>query len=321
VHSLAVCQRLRLEVTLSDVLQCCEVWAERFDRFVDDIFELQDEIGDLIVAAVEREIEQAERRRALPRPLASLDAWSAYHCACWHLYRYRAEDCDHAARFLDIALRLDPDSPRVHAGLSFLHWQRAFLEITQDRDDAITRSLDHARHSVSLDPLDPLGHWALGRAARLDEDIEHSVEEHATAVELNPSFANAHYSLGSGLKFLSRFAEAIASVQQARRISPYDPMTFSYLSLLAELNALEGDHDRAVAWAKRAARQPNAHYHILAIAAWCHELAGQRDEAKGYIARLRAQHPGYCRKDFFRAFPFRAKSHAAIEGALAALGL
>ena len=85
---------------------------------------------------VESEIERVERKRALLEPFASLDAWSAYHRARHHLYCYTAADCERAEQYLDLAGRLDPHASRVLAGLSFVHWQRAFLEMGCDRSGA-----------------------------------------------------------------------------------------------------------------------------------------------------------------------------------------
>lgn len=318
---LAADGRLRLTVTLSDAQRGCEIWAERFDRQLDDLFAVQDEIGDLLVSAVEAEIEQKERQRALLQPFASLDAWSAYHRACSHLYRYLPEHHDEAEKYLALAARLDPASARVFAGLSFVHWQRAFLETTRDRLGQVQQAHDYARHSISLDPLDPQGHWALGRALLLDGDFEQAVEELQTSVELNPNFAIGQYSLAFGLMFAGASPEGFDRVAKARRLSPYDPMTFAFLAQRGAMCGLTGCVEEAADWTARGVRQPNAHFHVLAIAAWCHELAGRQEEARSYVARLRAIHPHYCRDDYFRAFPFRSAERAVIEQAFASLGL
>jgi TolB-like protein/tetratricopeptide (TPR) repeat protein len=314
-------RRLRLTVTLTDTRRNCEIWAEHFDRTIDDMFAVHDEIGDHVVAIVDAEIERIERQRALLAPSASLDAWSAYHRARHHLYRYTAEDCDRAEHYLAIAARLDPHASRVFAGLSFVHWQRAFLEVGSDRAGEIARTFEHARHAVALDPRDPQGHWALGRAFLLEGDVEQAVEELKAAVDLNPNFAIGQYSLAFGLSFGDDSARAFERVAKARRLSPYDPMTYAFLAVRAFLHAMQGEPGEAAAWARRAARQPNAHYHIQAIAGWCHQVAGRVAEAQHYIARLRSLRPDYSREDYFRAFPFCPQKRAMIDAALAELGI
>lgn len=313
--------RMRLTVLLTDAGRGSEIWAEQFDRPLADIFAVQDEVGDLITAAVEAEIEQKERERALLQPFASLDAWSAYQRACIHLFRFTAEEEARAEVYLHRAAALDPAAPRVFAAQSFIHWQRAFREIVPDRQGEMDRAFDLAQHSVSLDPRAPDGHWALGRALLLRGEIEPAVEELRMSVALNPNFAKGQYSLSFSVMFTGDTGEGFDRVARARRLSPYDPMTFAFLASRAVLHGLVGDVEQAAEWSARAVRQPNAHYHVLAIAAWCHQKAGRTDAARAYLAELHAVRPGYGRDDYFRAFPFRAQQRAAIEASFRDLGL
>ncbi|MGI9418969.1 MAG: tetratricopeptide repeat protein, partial [Geminicoccaceae bacterium] len=203
---------------------------------------------------------------------------------------------------------------------SFLHWQRAFFESTLDRDGEIARAADYAEQSVSLDPIDPQAHWVLGRAALLRGDLDLGVDELSTAVELNPSHARGHFSLGYGKLFQEPSADVIDDAAAARRISPYDPMSFAYLCLFAEANLLIGRHDEAITWARRAARPRNAHYHAHAVVAWCLEIAGDHEAALAEAAEVRRRRPDYTRAAFFRAYPYQEPQRALIDDALRRLG-
>lgn len=313
--------RFRLSVSLTETERGFEIWAETFDRVMGDIFSVQDEIGERVVSGIESEIELKERQRALLRPLASLDAWSAYHRGNDLLYRFSAEGHEQAEHFLDLAAELDPNSAPIFAGLSFLHWQRAFFETGKDREDDNARAIDHAQHAISLDPLDPQAHWMLGRTALLTGDLDQAVEELSAAVDLNPNFAKGHFSLGYGKLFRSPDADVIGDATAARRISPYDPMSFAYMCLFAEAHALAGDGAQAAIWARRAARQPNVHHHILAVAAWCLEAAGERDAALGCMAEAKRRRPDYSRAEFFRAYPYAEPNRAVVDDALRRLGI
>ena len=313
--------RLRITLTLTDTERCCEIWAERFERKMTDIFDLQDQIVEQVVAAVEAEIECQERRRALARHPASLDAWGAYHRALPHLLRFRAEDQASAENFLHLAVRLDPDSPRVFAALSFLHWQRAFLGLGRGWREEVARTFDYAHQSVALDPLDPLCHWALGRAHYLEGDIDAGVAELSHAVALSPSFANGQYSLAYGLMFSDEAARGLPAVDQARRLSPYDPMRFAFWTVRAIVMSFQGEREAGADWTDRAVREPCAHHHITAVAAWANELAGRRTRALSYIDSLKAMVPDYTRDDFFRCFPIPTPNRQPVEGALGRLGL
>jgi TolB-like protein/DNA-binding winged helix-turn-helix (wHTH) protein len=298
-------KRIRIRAALIDAVAGCEAWADQFDCDIDDIFRIQDDIASHIVSAVETEIEQTERRRALLTHPSSLDAWSAYHRGAWHMYQFTPEGYDEAERFLKFAAKLDPSAPRVFAGLSFVHWQRAFLEIGNDREGDIQQAFDYARHALLLDPREPQGYWALGRASLLRHDLDQAVEEIGRSVKLNPNFAIGHYSVAFACMLKADSPESDLNVRQARRLSPYDLMSFAMLAVQAFNATCLGRLDEGATLANRAVRQPNAHYHILAIAAFCNAAAGRGDISRGYLARLKRAHPGYRIADYFRAFPYQ----------------
>ena len=137
-------KRIRVRAALIDAVANCEAWAGKFDCDLDDVFRIQEEIANEIVSAVETEIEQSERRRALMAHPSSLDAWSAYHRGAWHMYQFTPEGYEEAGRMLRLAAKLDPNSARAFAGLSFVHWQRAFLKIGNDREGEIQQAFDYA---------------------------------------------------------------------------------------------------------------------------------------------------------------------------------
>jgi TolB-like protein/DNA-binding winged helix-turn-helix (wHTH) protein len=298
-------RRVRIHAGLTDALTGREVWADHFDRSIDDIFSIQDEISRIIAGTVETEIEQSERQRALLTPLSSLDAWSAYHQAAWHMFQFTPQAYEEAERLLNIAARLDPGAARVFAGLSFVHWQRAFLDISKDRQGEIERADEHARHALLLDPRDPQGHWAMGRVFQLRQEFDLAIEEIEQSVTLNPNFALGHYSVAFARALATENARSESSVRLARRLSPYDLMSFAMMATQAMNATLLGRLDEGAELADKAARQANAHYHILAIAAFCNSAAGRLEAAGRHIARLAVAHPGYRVRDYLRAFPYR----------------
>jgi len=212
-----------VHVTLSDATTATERWAEHFERKLDDIVAIQAEVAEAIVGAVEAEIEHAERERSVLKASSSLDAWSAYHRGCWHMYRFTPLDYDQAEQFFLRSIALDPTAPRAYAGLSFTHWQRAFLGLTRDRATEERRALELAQQSLALDPRDPLGHWALGRAYLLRHDLDQAVDELRNAVALNPSSAVGQYTLAYGLMQTGEAARSNEIVAKVRR--PLAPTT------------------------------------------------------------------------------------------------
>jgi TolB-like protein len=301
-----------INAVLADAVEGKEIWAERFHRKMERIFETQEEITDLIVGAISSEVDLAEQRRSLLETPANLDAWSAYHRGCWHMYRFTSADYEHAQRFFELSAKLDPDSSRALAGLSFVHWQRAFLEISADRPGEVQRAFELAHQSVSLNPRDPLGRWALGRAYLLRGEVSESVEELSTSTALNPSFAVGQYTLGFALMHAGDTDRSVELADKARRLSPYDPMSFAMIGLRGFSLALTGQYDQAVKLMAIAIRQPNAHFHMVAMAAVCDALAENADAARSDLGRLLKARPGYSVKDFLRAFQIQQPNHVSL---------
>jgi TolB-like protein/DNA-binding winged helix-turn-helix (wHTH) protein/Flp pilus assembly protein TadD len=304
--------RVGVYVSLTDTLKGMEHWAEHFDRKLDQLVAVQAEIAEAVVGAVEAEIETAERERSLLKSPASLDAWGAYHRGCWHMYRFTPQDYEQAEHFFRRSIELDPEAPRAYAGLSFIHWQRAFLELTKDRRSEEERALEFAFEGLSKDPRDPLGHWALGRAYLLQRELDQAVDELEMSVQLNPSSAVGQYTLAYGLMQIGEAPRSNDIVAKARRLSPYDAMTFAMYAVRAQNFAFLGRYPEAATFATRAARQPNSHYQVVAIAAFCNMLAGRTDTARQFYSQLLATRPGYGADDYLKAFNHRPDRNSTL---------
>jgi len=315
--------RLRISVTLTDSAKSQEVWAEAYDRRCEDVLSLQIEIVDEVAGTVETEVMRLERQRAILLNSSNLDAWTAYHRGCWHMLRFETEGFDEAKRLFDLAARLDPMVARIQAGLSFVHWQRAFLQLTKDRDAEIARAVEHAQHSISLDPRDPLAHMSMGRALLLRTgDYGQALGALERAVELNPSSAMAQYSVGYGCMLTVEADRGDRSLLAARRLSPYDMMTFAMLGVQAFNAAITGRPEQSIDFANRAANQPNVHYHALAMTSFCTAKSGRRDVAGQHLARLMDRRPDYRIADFLRAFPMNdADTRREVTRVLSGIGL
>lgn len=294
--------RLRVTVELVETGNGTTVWSDVFERRPDDVFAIQDELTTEIVAALETEIEAAEIRRALEWPAASLDAWGAYHRGLWHMFRFTRDGNEAARGFFRQALGHDPLCARAHAGLSFTHFQDAFLHRTGDWRGEADQAYRFAEQSVALDERDPTTHWVLGRALWLLKRQNDAVEELGLAVDLNPNFALGHYSIAFVQAQGGDALSALRSAELAQRLSPFDPLLFGMLGSRALAHLALEDYEQAAAWAERAARRPNAHVHIHAIAAICDASAGRTDTAREYARRIREAAPSYRCGDFLAAF-------------------
>jgi TolB-like protein/Tfp pilus assembly protein PilF len=307
-------QRLIVTAELIETRNARIVWAEIFDRPLDDAFLVLDEIGSLIVASTASEIELAERNRAILKPPNSLDAWEAHHRGLWHMYRFNRNDNEQARHFFDMAVRLDPTFARAYAGLSFTHFQNAF-QGWGPRDAEINRAVVSAGQSLSADERDPAAHWAMGRAHWLRGRHDPSVIELEQAIELSPSFALGHYTLAFVQSQAGDPHAAISSADQSRLLSPFDPLLFGMLGARAIALVRLGQFEEAAGWAVKAAARPNAHIHIFALEAYCLALADALDQARARFATLRKTMPQYRIADFLAAFRLDAQGTACFRQA------
>ncbi|MBC7707179.1 MAG: transcriptional regulator [Rhodoferax sp.] len=312
--------RLTVHVELSETRTARVLWADSFERKLDDAFAVLHEIGDGIVAAVASEIETAERNRAILKSPSSLDAWGAHHRGLWHMYRFNQADNDKARQCFELAVRLDPGFSRAFAGLSFTHWQDAFQRWA-DRLPAVERAFKAASHSLLADERDPAAHWAMGRALWLREQQPQSLVELETAVDLSPSFALGHYTLAFVHSQSGDPAAAISYSDHSRQLSPFDPLLFGMLGARAMALVRLGRFDEAADWAIKAADRPNAHVHILSIAAHCLALADRCDDAHARVAAIRGKAPGYRLSDFLSAFHFTDEAQALYRCAAKRIGI
>jgi tetratricopeptide (TPR) repeat protein len=313
-------KRLRVTVELVETRTARIVWAEVFNHKPDDAFLVLDEIGNRIVAAVAHEIETLERNRAILKAPSSLDAWEAHHRGLWHMYRFNKADNERARHFFAKAVQLDPTFARAYAGLSFTHFQNAFQGWEQ-REPEIDKAFDIAGQSLMADDRDPAAHWAMGRALWLRGRHDQSVFELETAVDLSPNFALGHYTLAFVQCQTGDPVGAIASADRSRDLSPFDPLLFGMLGARAIALVRLSRYEEAAEWAVKAASRPNAHVHILAIAACSLALSGSLDEAQRHAALIRKTLPNYNITDFLGAFSFDSDGAGQFRGGAKLVGM
>jgi len=289
------------------------VWAEVFSRKLDDAFDVLDEIGNSIVAAIASEIETSERNRAVLMPPSSLDAWEAHHRGLWHMYRFNKPDNDRAQHFFEQAVRLDPTFARAYAGLSFTHFQNAF-QGWADRAAETDRAYAAAGQSIMADDRDPAAHWAVGRALWLRRQFDRSVVELEQAIDLSPNFALGHYTLAFVHAQSGDPQAAIAFADRSRNLSPCDPLLFGMLASRAMALVRLGRFAEAADFGVKAASRPNAHAHILAVAAFSLALAGRVDEGRTYVASIRKQRPHYGLDDYLSGYQFTREDETLFRG-------
>jgi TolB-like protein len=282
--------RVRITVQLNDVSTGSHIWAERYDRSLADVFAVQDEITEAIVAAIEPQLYAAENFRAQRKPPDSLDAWDLVMRALSHFWRVTRQDNVVAQALLEKAIRIDPNYGQALGVLANSYMFSAHMGWT-DMEAAAPIAERAALSAIRADSEDPWAHLALGNVYMMARRFDDALAEYELALRLNPNFALAQAYYGLSLTYNSRWQEAEEAVRRAIRLSPRDPFLAVYCGIAAYTQFVGRNYQEAIKLAREALRQRadfvGAH-RVLAAAAG---MAGQADLAHQALLELRRAQP------------------------------
>lgn len=309
-------------VELARVFDDQVIWADRFDGRVDDLPAFRATITARVLSALELRIPMEEAQLAARQPTEDLDAWSAYHRGLWHMLRFNRHDNEIAGHMFARALQADPGFARAHAGMSFTHFQNAFIGYTSDTDQQTRLAREQAERCLELDPLEPFGNLTMGRSRMLVNDLGGAMTWLERSVELCPNYALAIYNQGLVDVISGRCDASESNVAKAMALSPLDPLQYAMLSTLSLSQLIRGNAEDACRWSEKAVHAPNAHIHIQVIAAMVNEVAGNRAVAENWVEQARQKDRNYSQAQFFKAFPFtEPRSRQQMRNALTRLSI
>jgi TolB-like protein/Tfp pilus assembly protein PilF len=299
------------------------IWANRFDRRIGDIFDLQDEITESIVGAVEPEIVSAEMRRTRGKRPDSLAAYDCVLRAYQHLFNLTLAENDKALDFLRRAIQLAPDYALAHAYASWANLFRVQVIQGGSLRPVLTEALIRAQQAVELDPTDPLiqtirAAWQL----MIERDFEGGVARHEEAFEKNPNSVWICGCNAFGHALCRNPDRTLAMLDRARRLSPRDSSMFLWLPAGAMVHLLADRPEQAIQWTEDALRLNARHLMSLFLRAAAEMAAGQSTAARRTVERMRATNPALDIKFASKMLPFKfADDKERILSALRAAGL
>ena len=264
------------------------VMAERYDRDLTDLFELQDEITTVIAGAIEPELLKFERDRIAEHPQHNENAYELYQRGMWHHYRHNKKDNLQAQAFFRHALAIDPQYPQAMAALALAVCNAAYLGWAEDAESDYVESFKLAERAVDLDGRYPLARFVLGLTCMYTHRAERAMAELRRAIELNPSFAAAHAILGQMFNYAGEPEKTIPLVENGIRLSPNDPRLFIWLSGLAAAHYQLRHYEQAVEIGRRTWTL-NRHWPVglRYVVAGLAQL-GRMAEAQAALAELKA---------------------------------
>ena len=282
--------RVRISAQLNDVATGSQIWADRYDRALADVFAVQDEITDAIVAAIEPQLYAAENFRARRKSPENMDAWDLVMRALSHYWRVTQQDSLAAQALLERAIAIDPSYGQALGVLAANHTFSAYMGWT-DMAAAVPIAERAAAAAVRADREDPWAHHALGCVHVVTRRHEDSLAAFELALSLNPNFSLAQGYYGLPLSLCGRWEEADESARRALRLSPRDPFSAVYYGIAAYAQYVGGNYDEAMRLSRDGLRQRcdfvGAH-RVLAAAAG---MAGQQEVAATALQEVRRLQP------------------------------
>jgi TolB-like protein len=282
--------RVRITAQLNEAASGRTLWAERYDRRLADVFAVQDEITEAIVAAIEPRVYAAEDFRAQRKPPESLDAWDLVMRALSHFWRVTRVDNRVAQTLLEEAIVIAPAYAQALAVLAVSHTFGAHMG-WEDAANAVAIAERAASIAVTADSEDAWAHLALATAHSYSRRLDDALAEFETALRLNASFSLAQGYYGLVLTWVGRWQEGAEAAGRAMRLSPRDPFSAIYSGVAAYAQFVGRDYDAAMRLAREGIRQRadfvGGHRVLTAAAA----MAGEIELARAALQELRRVQP------------------------------
>ncbi len=279
--------RIRITAELIDASTERTIWGERFDRNIDDIFDILDEVTECIVAATAVMIESHEKQRMIQSVPSDLEAYGSVLQGQYHIFKYTRNDNRKAQNFYQSALDRDGGYARAAAALSRtlnIDWRYSWSE---DPTQALDQALTFAQRAIELDPTDARGFGELGYVHLYRKEHDAALQSYRRALALNPNDADMHSDYADALAHYGDNETAITHLQQAMRLNPYFPDQYlwhlggAYFNLRQYQDAID---------AVNKMNNPTEGQRLLAAS---YAQLGETDIARQIADKHRVAHPNF----------------------------
>jgi adenylate cyclase len=305
--------RIRVTASLVDTEYGHELWAERMDRNLDDIFELQDEITKKVAATTGYQLEQAEIARTARSQSSDVTSWDLVAQGLPHFYEHTCDANRRARQYFEKAVAASPSYSDAWAYLSWAHGHDLMIDCVEDREATTSSGIDAGLRAISLDENSALAHLALGSVYIWSGNVTSGLAEAKRALELNPNDVRAGFAVGNRLTLIGDFAKGVDTIKAALSLNPRDPFRWHYFGYLSRAYLSQGKVDQAFEWAQHAVQirpdQAETHFRL----ALCHAHRNNLDDAKRELAICDQLTPGFvARRRNWRPYPDAEKNQQLL---------
>ncbi len=295
--------RVRISAQLIEAMTGRHIWADRYDRELEDIFALQDEITEAITGAVAPAFVSAEARRSNRKASENLDIWDLVMRGNWCMWRLGREDIAEGQRLFERAVAIEPDSSIAQTGLALAYLLEAGAGWAVDIKRNCRVAMEATRTALARDGQDAMAHAAHAMALHISRDNRAAADACSEALELNPNLAFAEGLLGLIQAHLGDYDEANRHLDNVQRLSPRDS-TLGLTNMARVVSSLVAGRDeeyleRAKAFTKTSPDFVAGWRHIAAAYA----ILGRLDEARAAMEQVFKLSPDDCLESIRRDVP------------------
>ncbi len=279
-------KRVRVNAQLIDAHADRHVWAERFDRQMEDVFELQDDIVASIAATVGPEITLAEIERARSKRPDALDTWDLYLRAISAYHAMTEDTVAEAVSLLQKAIEAEPDFANAYALLGLCHVHVAMHGWVKPVSQAFREARRLTEEAVRLSPPSPETNHSLAFVLTVTGEPERGITAARRAIDLNPNYAEAYAILALALVFYGDLEACLAACQQSARSNPRDARGNHLHNAMGHAYFMLEDYEQAIEVSKKGYHQDPSVYGQTVTLAASYACLGNKAEAKHYIDDL-----------------------------------
>ena len=294
--------RVRVTTQLIDATTGGHLWAERYDREMKDIFTVQDELTQQIVAALNVKVRKVEQERAFRKDTANLNAFDYNLRGWWYYHRFTKETNDKARLMFERAIELEPEFASAYAGLGFAYYEQWARQWSQD-PQSLERAFELAKRAMALDDSLAAAYTLLSHLYLWRKQHAQAIAEQERAIVLDPNNADSYADLAGILVWAGRPEEALGLVEKAMRLNPHYPV--NYLWTLGFAYFAMERYEEAIAAQKRALARSPDHLGVHLVLAFIYSELGREEEARTHVAEALRKNPQLSLEVFRQRLPFK----------------
>jgi adenylate cyclase len=296
-------EKMRITAQLIDALKGDHLWAERYDRTLEDIFSLQDEITMNIVTALQVNLTEGEKIRVLARSTDNLLAYQKYLKGRAYWMRINSDGNAVARQLFEEAIALDPGYSTAYVGLAWTHLMDIHFGVSKSPKESVGQATQLAQRAISLDETSPFAHSLLGSLFAIKRQFEKAIAQGEKSVALSPSDSAAKALLGRTLAYMGKYEEALSWLDKAIRLDPI-PLDW-YFDMVGHCYLYMGKLEKALEELKKNRNREDISNHIRLAAVY--SLLGRKEDASAEAAEILRLNPKFSTKSIER-WPYKNKA-------------